>query len=305
MKYDKPKPLITEKVTQNSSAVNDVFLEKFDTTWAADIDKDGPRALTIIPVESLKGVADDGTVAYSYNNEWFRSDNFVKKHPEKHHVLFAGCSESEGVGGNLETVWTKMLHESLNKKHNVGGFYSIARAGFGWQKIITNFTIYVKKYGAPSHLFVLMPNIDRMFDWIEESLTWRYSQKVSAFIDLPTSGVHAKDIPSGPEHMKMLIDFTVSWKLFEEYCESIGTNLLWSTWDTPESSNFLFFKQHKFFFKIDKEAYFENFIKAKRPNGKIEKDDINRRDGHSGKLFHMFWKEEFEKQIDVRGLFDD
>lgn len=299
---------MTERVITDSRAVNDVFLDKFDITWAADNAHNISKTLTIIPVETAnhnQNTQDDGTITYFYNNEWFRSDDFSATHNSKYHVLFAGCSETEGVGGNIDTVWTKMLHASLKEKYDIDGFYSIAKAGFGWQKIITNFTIYVKKYGAPTHLFVLMPNIDRQFAWYSSEKKWRYIQKFPFSAGSPSNADDFQNIATEEEHMKMLADFTVGWKLFIEYCNSIGTKILWSTWDFEESPNFLLFDQPGNFFVIKMKEAFGDFIRKNRPDGKLNSDDLDRRDGHSGVLFHMYWKEKFMEEIEKRGMFSD
>ena len=165
--------------------------------------------------------------------------------------------------------------------------------------------IYVEKYGAPTHLFILMPNIDRQFLWLKEKAAWIYIQKFPFSVGEPETSENINGRATEEDHMKMLIDFTISWKMFEKYCKSIGTRLLWSTWDRGESPNLLFSKQHENFFEIDSDKEFGNFIGDNRPDGKLEVDDLNRRDGHSGKLFHMFWKEKFEEQIKSKGFFSD
>ena len=43
----------------------------------------------------------DKSVEYKYNDMFFRSDNFITSH-DGLHILFSGCSESEGVGDNIE-----------------------------------------------------------------------------------------------------------------------------------------------------------------------------------------------------------
>lgn len=314
MKYhlDKTKTewnqyLVTMDAVRNSTATNDVLYGNFDITWSYDDRYNSEKTITLNPVENHANrpdVEDDGSVVYEYNNEWFRSDDFTDIHNSKNHILFAGCSETEGIGGSLDTVWTKMLYKSLKEKYDIDGFYSIARAGYGWQKIITNFMIYVKKYGVPTHLFVLMPNIDRMFEWDAEKKAWIYKQKFPVFAGVPIDEMYRDNLATDKEHMKMLIDFTVSWNLFEQYCKSIGTKLMWSTWDFVEAHNLSKFDQHENFFAVDGRDYHE-YILEKRPDGKIAKDDLERRDGHSGVLFHMFWKEKFEQEIERLGLLND
>jgi hypothetical protein len=164
---------------------------------------------------------------------------------------------------------------------------------------------YEKKYGTPTHLFILMPNIDRMFDWVDSYKVWRYTQKFPFSFIESSENKDENNLPTENEHMKTLIDFTISWKLFEKYCESVGVKMLWSTWDHEENPNLVFFNQHSSFFKIETKYNFQEFIKKVRPGGKLEADDLDRRDGHSGKLFHMFWKENFMNEIEKRGMFND
>lgn len=57
----------------------------------------------------------DDTVRYYFNSLGFRSDEFIKNHNGKH-ILFAGCSETEGTGGNLESNWPYMVYSELCKK---------------------------------------------------------------------------------------------------------------------------------------------------------------------------------------------
>jgi len=44
-----------------------------------------------------------------------------------------------------------------------------------------------------------------------------------------------------------------------------------------------------------------DFIREKRPDGKIEKFDLNRRDGHAGTLVNEYWAAKFQKEIEKRG----
>lgn len=300
--------LVTAANIEKSSGIDDVFFNKFDITWAKNSRDSFSKTTLIHPVEvdgpSRHGIVPDENIVYEFNNEWFRSDDFIVDHSEKYHVLFAGCSETEGVGSSLDTVWTKMLHESLKNDYDIGGFYSVAKSGFGWQKIITSVMIYIKKYGTPTHLFILLPNIDRMFKWFDSERIWRYIQRFPIGVGDPKEHDGMRSATE-EEHMEMLINFIISWKLFEQYCKLLNIKVLWTTWDSEENENHRIFNQSENFFIGHTDTELANFIKAHRPDGKLEEDDLNRRDGHSGKLYHMFWKENFYNEINKRGLFND
>jgi len=293
-----------------STAVNDVFSSEFDITWAFDDRHNKSKTLTMNVVESPnESLIDDGSVIYNYNNEWFRSEDFSKEHNRKFHILFAGCSESEGIASPLDEVWTKMLHSSLAEKHDIDGFYSIARSGYGWQKIITNFMIYVEKYGFPTHLFVLLPNLGRVFQWNEDICSWQYVQRIPFRATIPKEEetLFAKNT-SPEEHKQFFIDFSVSWKLFEKFCKANGVRLLTSTWDELEGENIKAMNSSNYlesFFYIPESRDFESFIIEQRPNGKMLPGDLTRRDGHSGKLKHLWWLSKFEEEIKRRNLFND
>ena len=55
----------------------------------------------------------DKSVEYNLNEDYFRSDNFKKEH-DGLHILFSGCSESEGVGANIEYAWTHILYKKIS-----------------------------------------------------------------------------------------------------------------------------------------------------------------------------------------------
>ena len=300
---------ITKRVVYNSSATYDIFLNEFDITWATHPQyKDSDRVLTVTPIELMQPdfAGDDGSITYRYNNEWFRSDDFTDVHNEKYHVLFGGCSETEGIASPLEEVWTKMLYNDLKLKHDIGGFYSIAKAGFGWQKVISSFMIYVKKYGFPTHFFVMLPNAGRFFDWKDEIGAWFYMQRFPLSSSMQSRDDEFAERSSDKiEHKRFLIDFIAGWKLFVEYCNSNNVKLIWSTWDYGDNQNFLLFNEPGKYLSINDNEYSQDFILQQRPDGKLLDGDLSRRDGHSGRLKHLFWKTHFEQEINRLELFND
>lgn len=292
-------------INKNNSIgnVEDVFLNKFDLTWLKTPEENelGHRAeYSIIPTD--KGI-DDGTVIYKFSDNGFRCDDFTNNH-SGYHILFAGCSQTEGIGGNIETVWSHMLHNQLSANNHVDGFFSIARSGWGWQKIIANFMVYTNKFGFPDFLFILLPNIGRFWEWDSEEGRWYYVQRYPNGHGAGTKAQNPNKFQmfdlSIEEHRKLFMDFTVGWKLFEKYCEANGVKMLWSSWDYLENINYKNFNAFDNYIHMTIEDL-SNFIADVRPDGKLNKDDLKRRDGHDGVLSHQFWNEIFLQEIKKRG----
>jgi hypothetical protein len=297
------------KINHLRGGVDDIFYNTLDISWAktAPGSPAQPKTWTKLPTEVAE---DDGTVIYNLNDSYFRCDNFKKDHESEKHILFAGCSQTEGVGAQLETVWTKIVLNNINNKENSShGFYSIGRSGFGWQKVITNFMVYADTYGIPEYLFVLLPNVGRFFEWHPETESFVYVQRYpnggnqnndQEEKSKVTDGTFIEKNFSDLEHKRSFIDFCISWKLFEKYCESVGTKVLWASWDYVENKNYEVANISKNYISLSEEGLMQ-YIASQRPDGKMQKFDIYRRDGHAGILVNEYWATEFQKEIEARG----
>lgn len=342
------KDFIIQKESLEANA-SDVFQNKFDITWAMDDpeisgfqlpnknieelapDEDHPhgfsptnpwflahkvgyRCWDRIPAEQFEKPypkIPKMEVIYQYNNEYFRCDDFTVEHKTTH-ILFGGCSDTEGVGDNIEHSWAYRVWKEFNDQDPDVGFYSIARAGFGWQKIISHFQIYVNKYGFPQYFFVLMPNIGRMYQWLEDKTHFRYFQAYPGAYEIDEitgdlsinnnklkkdESIVKSNALTVEQYMKALIDFIISWKLFEEYCERNGTKILWTTWNGHDAINFINTNFSNNFFNIRNDEKLQEYIKKLRPDGKLIKNDLRLRDGHSGHLITSYWAKEFLSEI--------
>jgi hypothetical protein len=284
----------------------DMMFDEFDTTWAHIQKYKDQRTFAVLPIENAE---DDGEVVYNFNNEFYRCDDFTDKHEPGKHVLFGGCSQTEGVGSPLETVWAKMIFNKLNSNGLVDGYFNLARSGYGWQKIISSFLAYVKKYGYPDYFFVLLPNVGRFFEWDEERSDWFYVQRYPEKgnrKDLKKREVKPSVFDQTPmtmdEHRRSIIDFYLGWRMLIEICRTNNVKLLWSTWDYSEYGNYNFFDSSNTIVELSSHA-FQNYFIDKRPDGKEQKHDIQRRDGHHGILYHEYWYESFMNEIEKRGWF--
>lgn len=269
-------------------SINDLINDKFDITFSNNPIYQNRYEYTVLPCESVREGFPDTGVSYKLNSEYFRSDEFSSTHNGTH-VLFAGCSNTEGVGGNVEDSWPFMVKELLEENGvHVSGLFNIGKAGYGWQKIINSVRVYVDRYGSPDILFVLVPNIVRYLEWDLIGKRWNQIQKYP-----PSFNVDEAYIVKEKEHMEKFADFVISWKLFEEYCSAKGIHLVWTTWHDEEFKNFNRCK-FKNYFPISQQGL-NSFMNNYYLNNKIGKFDLEKRDGHLGVLHHKYWAESFVK----------
>lgn len=289
---------------ERSSGISDVFFNQFDKTFfnILKTEEKEKRKFSMLPNENC---VDDGSVSYQYNSDLFRCDDFTNIHKEKYHLVFGGCSETEGVGGNLNETWSYKLYLELKEKYEIDGYYSLGKSGNGWHKIALSLMIYVEKYGKPTHFFVMLPNVGRNYYWNKEENRWSYLQKYvnEGWKESPHDETILFD---SDEHKKQFMEFLVGWKMLINYCKTNNIKILYSTWDLRENNNIKLWDQvnDKLFIDMSYEKLIK-FIESKYPDMNVPKNILTKRDGHSGDIKHEYWKNVFIEAIEERGLFDD
>lgn len=250
----------------------------------------------------------DHSVTYKYNVDWFRSENFINKH-DGLHVLFSGCSESEGVGDNIEHAWTNILYKKISKDIKCSGFFNLSRSGWGWSKIVANALIYFEKYGYPDVYFILLPNHQRMHFFsekgivddygVETGLMWQYKQFYPIAYSMSSAETTNKDSQDyikvlEKEYNETFMFFITAWKLFNKICKDNNVKLVfgsWEEWDTKNINNLDMFDN---FINIDNaKNLIEKYVNTYYETNQKTKYDLKKRDGHQGRLVHNFWAEEF------------
>lgn len=219
---------------------------------------------------------DDGSVEYDYNNDGFRSDNFTSIHSGKH-LLFAGCSEGEGISSPLDTMWNKIVYNSINNNGQYSGFFNVAIDNFGFHKVVFNIINYINKYGKPDEIILLMPDICRLNQWDGKSKN--YNQIWSDPYDL-------SDEKDQENFMNAIINFIPFMKLFESYCDTNNIKIIWSTWSIIEGKTFSMLGNFKYFFEIDYSL-----------KTNVDISNQIRRDGHQGSYYHDLWAQNFLERI--------
>jgi hypothetical protein len=295
-------------------AFRSIRLNQFDNTWAYHIPGDDLNVLwkdygyffddnyhnfKKIPPENIVKGRENWDVNYKYNKDFFRSDEFKNNH-EKLHVVFSGCSCTEGLGENIERTWSYMLNQSINRQIKTSGYFNLGKGGNGWHKIISNHMNYVEKFGNPQLLFIILPNLMRNFVWLGDQ--WGYDQQLPMNVETYTLSDDEKSkMPTSEKYSIAFAEWVVAWSLFIKFCETNGTRVLWSTWDEFDSINI---KNSGFFDNtfIDIAPIPESFLQE--ISGKIIMNDKNifARDNHPGYVTHKYWEKRFLEELNIRGL---
>ena len=279
-------------------------IKELDKTWASldiegtmlkygkeyDYRTDGDfHYIKKLPVEKI--IDKSVQVLYKYNQNWFRCDNFIKNHNGLH-ILYSGCSNTEGVGSNIEDNWSHMLHSYLSNFNTISGYFNLGKGGNGLHKILNNLIVYIKEYGRPDYFFLLAPNVLRGWKWKDDM--WTYCQNVPYGARLDKLEEQLLD------HRKELPNWFTLMNALEEICNANNIKFLWSIWDQSETINIV--KSEIFnnsFFPMPEK--FESIIEEYRKGLKVNKGDIVARDGHPGKVINEIYADHFIKKIKERG----
>jgi hypothetical protein len=278
------KKEIEPKILQlNFTQLSNDFFEEDLTT----INENDSKEFTLHHIEKLRGVIDKKDINYKLNKYNYRSDEFFIKH-EKQHVLFMGCSETQGIGGNLEECWSYMLYEKLKYEFNLSGYFNIGIAGSSIIQQIMNYYKYELLFGKPKTIFLLVPDVFRGYMINSNNNYVKHS-----------TAMFSEKMISEEIYFQFFINSILAIRQFELYCKSNNIKLLWSSWYQPESLMFNEFKFNNFFpmysENISPEQMYEKYPEYRKYNDMSK--DLHKRDMHNGVLFHRYWANMFLKRL--------
>jgi hypothetical protein len=177
---------------------------------------------------------------YEINSKGYRSDEFI----ETRDIVFAGCSETWGIGVLEEGIWGNILSDKMGMKS-----YNLGAPGTGVQFIVNNLLAFFKEYGNPKFLFCLFPEFTR-FEMrsdlsfmtsarLGKNLKSRSYFQVIKPLD-PTKKVQYSKIPHLAEELiphEFIFSISISYiKMLEYYCELNNIFFRWGTWDKAQDN---------------------------------------------------------------------
>jgi hypothetical protein len=241
-------------------------------------------------------------VVYKLNKDGFRSENFEKLKSSNLNVLISGCSLTFGQGVFQEDSWPELFSKTLNSNHRKPiKMYNLGVMGASIYLIIKNLMAFIRRYGYPDEIYLLLPPYSRkiIYDEISNSFKNAIIDK-EEFISL----AHKKDLSTKKfydsycnEDAQLLAVTLIG--IFENFCESKNIKLVWSSYDdTPqtdfyETSGFKFYKKYvapkSDFYYNDKSL--SHLIPENKNN--IPHWDIGSDEDHPGAVWHKDISEMF------------
>lgn len=169
---------------------------------------------------------------YQQNSLGYRSDDFTSTHNGKH-VLFAGCSNTFGMGmDDEEKIWPRILFNKIKLKENLSGFFNLGKPGGSIEGILSLCFRYIKTYGPPDVIFIVLPDIYRGLR-LHEKIRGYYD----VFIDPEKYRYHGVD-PAKSQQLADIIDSTIpslyeTYAMFEEIAKQHGIRLITTSYHSP------------------------------------------------------------------------
>lgn len=195
-------------------------------------------------------------------------------------ILVGGCSLTFGVGVPEKATWGSFIGKTLNSS-----VASIAIPGASIAWIVEQIYIYFREYGHPKKLFCLFPDLGRL-PTIVDGVVLSKGDAGSANGNLLYT-VHTENDreEEKPKYLKKPYDVRATttyenaayWsvryiRMLEQYCNSVGIDFIWSTWDFSEVTHQLT-NSDEFGFDNYFNVYDFNCNNYKKENG-IDKEII-------------------------------
>lgn len=189
--------------------------------------------------EINSSIVEDERISYVSNSFGHRSDEFQRLDKEKTNILFAGCSQTFGVGLPIEETWPALVYKWMkenNKDLDLGPYQAISFTGGSIEKIVQNIFKYCHLFGNPNIIYFLAPDIDRQTGYGLLDYTDAEKNNDVYFIDhVNVRNVPKEELGSIKISQIMSAEATIlrsiyCLRMLEIFCISNNIELIWNTW---------------------------------------------------------------------------
>lgn len=207
--------------------------------------------------------------SYKVNSMGHRSNEFIDN-PD---LLVAGCSQTFGEGILEEHMWANLLANKLGTDRHV----NLSFSGWSIGTIVTSVFNYVRRYGNPKILAVMLPDPYRLAIPYNTEVAVPWTGGARPDISGPSAGIMRTAIEldrvvpkysKAPHDLREILpyEFPIADAIYAvqrlvDYCKAVGITLIWGSWH--EHSRYLFeeivFKEFRRTMPIDTQSYVAMF----------------------------------------------
>lgn len=172
---------------------------------------------------------------YHINLHGFRSQHFKPVDNKKITILTGGCSHSFGEGLPNNLRWQSFLKNYFNE-NNIEMF-DVSSMGASSRLIIRNIFAFIRNYGKPNYIFLVLPDLARDFIYLEQIKQFINGHADSNHLINKNTVRQLKEFSKNFDAYNSAMQvIEYMWQL-EEFCKYADIKLFWSTWCT-ESAKF-------------------------------------------------------------------
>jgi hypothetical protein len=165
---------------------------------------------------------------FKVNSSGFRSDEFVTLNKNNFNLLYSGDSFTFGYGLNTKHMWSNILTEKIKLIKPRVRSWNVSYKGLSNIVIIKNTMSFIRNYGKPNAIFVMLTEIGRSVYFYDDEyysvfppFEDEYEDKKKLQIEYEKHFVKENILFVELEMINMLYD----------YCKESGIELFLCTWD--------------------------------------------------------------------------
>jgi hypothetical protein len=229
------------------------------------LNEDGYLILKSFKEDEIKN--DEYDFSYRINKHGYRANNFKEFDDNKIKILFSGCSHTFGEGLPEELIWPSIVDKRIGDNTDS---YNLGISGASIHLVIKNVYSFIRNYGKPDHIFLMLPAISRSIKYDKDAGLYKN-------ILAHSHKKYKKFLKNFVYEDNVLLATTLIFML-EDYCLESNIKLHWSTWSNEDLPIYdkLNFNNYLYFDSDSVNTDIENGIMdntAKIPYWKIARDN--------------------------------
>ena len=232
----------------------------------------------------------------------FRCDEFKKEQNGKH-VLFTGCSVTQGVGLELEEVWAHKLYTKISENEKVSGYYNLGVPATGIFFIVSNLFKYFNSYGNPDAIFINLPDMLRFYSVEEVGTKIKKPYVHEDMVNILSNSIyHDQDWSSEQDILSYSrwVNYYDYVMMLESYCKTNNIKLFIFSYDGATNETFKKFELESFY-DINPIYIIDQLIEYAADN-KVDEYFLTARDKmHEGHGLHEKWAEKMFEIYSMEG----